>query len=128
MRQNSQKEQKQDIEVLCLISARITSYWSLTQYNDGHKPSVSLKCLNGPKKAPFFGSPCSRGWSLPALQWRDPPTRKTQSPDHVSDTESPFGFASLTHKLTWEFTSCYLVVKPSNILIPFITPGTQCCH
>ena len=44
MRQNTQKEQKQDTEeVLCQISARITSYWSLAQYNDGHKPPISLK-------------------------------------------------------------------------------------
>lgn len=48
MRQNTQKEQKQDIEVLCQINARITSYWWLTQHNDGHKPSVSLKSLSGP--------------------------------------------------------------------------------
>lgn len=52
LRHNTQKEQKQDTEVLCQINASVTSYWPLTQRNDGHKPSVSLKSLNGPKKVP----------------------------------------------------------------------------
>lgn len=52
MRQNTQKKQKQDVDGLCQTNARIISYWSLTQHNDGHRPSVSLKYLNGPKKVP----------------------------------------------------------------------------
>lgn len=55
MRQNTQKEQKQDTEeVLWLSSVKITSYWSSTQYNDDPNPPISLKSLNGSKKAPDF--------------------------------------------------------------------------
>lgn len=58
MRQNTQKEQKQDVEEgLCQISARITSYWSPAQYNDGHKPPISLKSLNRSKEVSDMQSP-----------------------------------------------------------------------
>lgn len=77
-----------------------------------------------------FGSPCSGSWSLPASHTGavgGPCQPEDSEQDHDLDTELPCGFASLTHKLTWELTSCYLVIQPSDILIPFITPETQCC-